>query len=153
MNKNVILPIKTKSCTVHAKIHPRTEFTLFFDGCSKGNPGKAGAGAVLYEVEKEVFALSKYLGDDKTNNEAEYMALIMGLEQAMEIKVEELTVYGDSELVINQVNGKYKVKSPNLIHLFTQVEMLKKCFKSITFIHVFREQNQRADLLSNLGVN
>ena len=151
---NSIISTATKRKAAYdAKIHPKTEYTLFFDGCSKGNPGEAGAGAVLYQGEVELFGLSKYLGNDKTNNEAEYLALIMGLEKAVDQKIEEITVYGDSELVIKQVNGKYKVKSPNLKSLHDRVEMLKKCFRSICFIHVYREQNQRADLLSNFGVN
>jgi ribonuclease HI len=151
MNQLIAAARKNKA-PVDAKIHPRTEYTLFFDGCSKGNPGPAGAGAVLYRGEEEISALSKYLGDPKTNNEAEYMALIIGLQHCLELKIDELTVYGDSELVIKQVNGEYSVKSPTLLVHFDVVMTLKKCFKSVVFIHVKREQNQRADLLSNSGL-
>ena len=91
--------------------------TLYFDGCSKGNPGRAGAGAVLYDdTGSEVFAESVFVGYRATNNEAEYTGLILGLTEALKRGITtELLVRGDSQLVIRQMQGKYKVNSPNLV--------------------------------------
>lgn len=136
-----------------AKIYPKTEFSLFFDGCSKGNPGPSGIGAVLYKGENEIWAAARFIGNHCTNNEAEYRALILGLEEASERKIEEITVFGDSQLVINQVNGIYKVKAKNLFDLYDRVQMLKKCFHFVQFNHVYREQNTRADQLSNIALD
>lgn len=134
------------------KIHPLTSYVLHFDGCSKGNPGKAGIGAVLYNDGKEVWALHSYLGDKRTNNEAEYSALILGLTQVVEQDIKQLIVKGDSLLVIQQLKGVYKVKSPTLLELYNQVQELVKQFDYIDFIHVYRNENKRADQLSNMGI-
>jgi ribonuclease HI len=142
-----------RSKTKAAKVYPRTDFSLFFDGCSKGNPGHSGIGAVLYEGENEVWAAARYIGSHCTNNEAEYRALILGLEEASERKIAEITVFGDSQLVINQVNGVYKVKASNLFDLHDRVQTLKKCFLFVQFNHVYREQNTRADQLSNIALD
>jgi ribonuclease HI len=148
----IVVPV-FRSKSKAAKVYPRTDFSLFFDGCSKGNPGHAGIGAVLYEGDIEIWAAARYIGDHCTNNEAEYRALILGLEQACERNIEELTVFGDSQLVINQVNGEYKVKAKNLFDLYDRVTMLKKCFRFVQFNHVYREQNTRADQLSNIALD
>ena len=136
-----------------AKIIPSTEFTLYFDGCSKGNPGPAGIGAVIYKNSEEHWASCVYLGTDKTNNESEYSALIHGLNNAIKLGIDTLTVYGDSLLVINQVNGIYKVRNEKLFELYGTILMLKQKFSYITFNHVYRENNKRADELSNLAIS
>ena len=88
------------------------------DGGARGNPGPAGIGAVLNNEKGEVLAeISKYLGET-TNNQAEYQALIAGLEKAKELKAEELECYLDSELVVKQLNREYKVKNAELAPLF-----------------------------------
>ena len=126
--------------------------TLFFDGCSKGNPGRAGAGAVLYdELKNEVFAESVFAGHRATNNEAEYTGLILGLNEALKQGTKELQVRGDSQLVIRQMQGKYKVNSPTLVPLHQCATMLASKFAKIEFEHVYRDSNKRADALSNLG--
>ena len=89
--------------------------TLFFDGCSKGNPGIAGAGAVIYKNEIELLSNIFFVGEKSTNNHAEYAGLILGLQQAVEMDIKRLLIKGDSQLVINHMNGAYKCKSPNLI--------------------------------------
>jgi len=151
---SIVVPIfRNKYKKNDSKIFPRTEHSLYFDGCSKGNPGQSGIGAVLYKMDEEIWSAARYLGAECTNNEAEYNALILGLEEASAREIEELTVFGDSLLVINQVNGVYKVKAKNLFSLFDKVERLKKCFKSVTFQHVLREYNKRADELSNIALN
>jgi len=129
-------------------------YSLFFDGCSKGNPGKAGAGAVIYknDDEKETWSDSIFVGNQKTNNESEYTGLIIGLEEAVKMKIQKLHVFGDSELVIKQMNHVYKVKSENLLPLFNLAKQLEKQIAKIEYTHVFRHNNQRADQLSNEGL-
>ena len=84
------------------------DYKLFFDGASKGNPGLAGAGAVIYHYEKEIWHGHKFIGKKATNNEAEYSGLIIGLNKAIELNIKSLLVNVDSLLVINQLTGKYK---------------------------------------------
>jgi ribonuclease HI len=125
---------------------------LYFDGCSKGNPGHAGIGAVIYKDNVEIWASYEYIGPQETNNRAEYFALLMGLTQATILNITELYVFGDSLLVINQVNGVYKVNNIGLLELYTEVISLKTKFNYVEFKHVFRNKNKRADKLSNMGV-
>jgi ribonuclease HI len=134
------------------KIYPSCEYILHFDGSSKGNPGPAGMGAVIYKNNDEIWGGAKYLGDYKTNNQAEYSALIYGLKQAIELGIEELLVFGDSQLVINQVNQVFKVKNPGLLELYKEAYQLTKQFKYIELIHVYRDKNTRADELSNIAL-
>ena len=136
------------------KIQPMTqyEYQLFFDGCSKGNPGPAGAGAVIYHNDIEIWSDAIFVGKRETNNVAEYSGLICGLEEAVRQNIKQLSIKGDSELVIKQVNGVYKVKSPAMISMYTRVKELQKNFERIEFVHVYRDKNKRADELSNDGV-
>ena len=131
------------------KIFPKNFYLLKFDGCSKGNPGMAAAGAVLYKNETEIWSGSKFLGYNETNNYAEYMGLIIGLSKAIEFNIEELAVQGDSMLIINQMNGKNKVRSSNISELHKLAMELKLKFAHIIFNHVYREHNKRADELCN----
>ena len=133
------------------------KYTLFFDGCSKGNPGPSGIGSVIYELDennvwKELWAGSQFLSNTSTNNQSEYNALIMGLTKALELNISLLDVYGDSLLVIQQTNGKYKVSNTGLLPLHQKIIELKKQFQTITFSHIPREKNTRADYLSNEGL-
>lgn len=126
--------------------------TLFFDGCSKGNPGRAGAGAVLYnESGAEVFAESMFVGHSATNNEAEYTGLILGMNEAAKRGINDLHVRGDSLLVIRQMQGKYKVNSIKLVPLHKCAKTIASNFEKIEFEHVYRDGNKRADALSNEG--
>ena len=136
------------------KIQPITQFeyVLFFDGCSKGNPGPAGAGAVIYHNDIEIWSDAIFVGKRETNNVAEYSGLICGLEAAVRQNIKQISVKGDSELVIKQVNGLYKVKSPSMIPLHAHVKSLQKNFEKIEFVHVYRDKNKRADELSNDGL-
>ena len=134
------------------KIAPKIEFLLRFDGCSKGNPGKAASGAVIYQNETEIWSGSRLVGYNETNNYAEYMGLIMGLNKAIELNISELHVEGDSMLVIKQMTGKNKVNSPNLIELHKLAMKMKSQFKNITFEHIYRDKNIRADELCNEAI-
>jgi ribonuclease HI len=152
-NISVLIPVLKSKVNIASKIFPSSEYVLYFDGCSKGNPGISGIGAVLYKNNEEIWASYKYIGDNRTNNEAEYEALIMGLEEAICLSIYNLIVCGDSLLIINQVIGKYKVKNAKLIPLYDKVMSLKQRFKYIEFNHVYRVNNKRADELSNLALN
>jgi ribonuclease HI len=128
-------------------------YLLCFDGCSKGNPGRAGSGSVIYEDGIEIWSLSVFVGIKQTNNYAEYYGLIYGLEEAVKRGIEYITVKGDSLLVIKQMRGEYQVKSDNLVNCFQKAKDLEKHFKKIEFIHIYRNENKRADYLSNVGLS
>ena len=134
------------------RIFPKSEYLLQFDGCSKGNPGKSGAGAVIYNFENEIWGKSIFVGNKNTNNEAEYNGLIIGLTEAKNMGIKNLHVEGDSLLVIKQMQGEYKVKSNKLLDLHKQAKELANSFETITFNHIYRNNNKRADELSNLGI-
>jgi len=120
---------------------------LHTDGGARGNPGPAGIGVVLeFSDNKKLF--KKYIGEG-TNNQAEYQALILGLEEAKKVGAEEVDCYLDSELVVKQLNREYKVKNEGLAPLFIKVYNLTQQFKKVKFIHVFREDNIEADKLVN----
>jgi ribonuclease HI len=133
------------------RILPTTEYILNFDGCSKGNPGKAGCGAVIYQNGTEIWAGYLYNGQ-ATNNFAEYSGLILGLRQAKTMEIGKIKVLGDSLLVIQQMNNVFQCRSPNLINLHQCARELASSFAHIQFVHVFRNQNKRADELSNIAV-
>lgn len=131
---------------------PETDYILYFDGCCKNNPGPGGAGAVLYYKDEEVWGASKFVAVRATNNTAEYGGLILGLQEAIVRNIHELTVRGDSQLVIKQMRGEYQVKSSKLLELHQGAKTLEQCFKNIIFEHVYRDKNKRADELSNMAL-
>ena len=129
------------------------EYSLYFDGACKGNPGPAGAGYVLYQGSREVSYKYEFVGTNETNNVAEYHALVLGLKQSLSCGVRNLIVYGDSLLVINQVTGKFKVNSHKLNKYYEFAIELSKQFESVRFQHIPREKNKRADELANLSLH
>jgi ribonuclease HI len=141
-----------KNYTMEAKVFPCTEYVMNFDGASRGNPGLSGAGAVIYKNSEEIWSSCKFVGT-KTNNQSEYSALILGLKGALTLGITNLSVLGDSLLVINQVNGLYRVKSSSIFDLYEEVLGLKSQFNFVEFNHVYREYNKRADELSNLALD
>jgi len=150
----IILPkIKLTNDKNETKIHTEIQYKLQFDGCSKSNPGIAGAGAVIYSFNNEIAAKIQFVGNNETNNVAEYTGLIIGLKEAINLEIKTLAVEGDSMLVIKQMKGEYKVKSANLIDLYNEAKLLEKEFEHITFKHIYRENNKRADELSNLAIS
>ncbi len=130
-----------------------TSALLFSDGGSRGNPGIAGAGFVLTQADGAVITQGcKKLGI-ATNNVAEYTALIFGIQAAQKNGVKNLRCMLDSELVVKQVNGEYKVKHPDMKPLFAEVQKLAANFDSISFEHIPREQNAVADSLANKAMD
>ncbi|WP_446008030.1 ribonuclease HI family protein [Candidatus Electrothrix sp.] len=126
---------------------------LFTDGASRGNPGEAGAGSVLLESNgQELAARSLYLGQC-TNNVAEYKALLLGLQSALELGCGKLEIFLDSQLIVRQLQGQYKVKHPTLKPLFFEVKELLTRIENWSVAHVPREQNKRADALANQGID
>ncbi|RUM30463.1 MAG: ribonuclease H [Aquifex sp.] len=123
---------------------------LYFDGAAKGNPGPAGIGYVLI-IEKRKYTHSKAVGE-KTNNQAEYLALIEGMKKAKELGVKELVVKGDSQLVIRQMEGKFKVKNANVKPLFKEAKELENYFEKVTYEWIPRKENKEADALANLEI-
>lgn len=132
------------------------KFVLRADGGSRGNPGPAASGAVLYElrhgVEQEVATAVLYLGET-TNNVAEYTAIIIGLNAALAHGVKELRVELDSELAVKQLNGEYRIKQAHLQDLAMKVRFHVAQFRTVTFHHIRREYNKRADELVNITLD
>ena len=135
-----------------SKLYSLIAFRMNFDGCSKGNPGLCGAGAAIYHENDEVWGGSLFVGVNATNNRAEYSGLILGLRKALEMNIKELHVQGDSQLVINQMTGKYKCNSLNLLDLYDTAKVLEKGFVKVHYEHILRNFNKRADELSNIAV-
>ena len=128
-------------------------YTLYFDGCCKGNPGIGSLGVALFRDEEEIWNDCKFIGNKETNNSAEYSALIHGLNYVIENNItDDLIVKGDSQLVIRQMLGEYKVKSLNLLDSYQKAKKLITKIPKIKFIHVPREENLRADELANYAI-
>ena len=119
---------------------------IFTDGGCSGNPGPAAIGVVIKEGGKNIKPLKRAIGEG-TNNIAEYTALIVGLQEALILKADEVSVKADSELMVKQVSGVYAVKHANIKPLFEQVKHLITGFKKFQIMHVLREQNAEADAL------
>jgi len=126
---------------------------LFTDGAARGNPGPAGAGAVIISPEGHVVAkVGKYLGET-TNNVAEYTGLILGLKRAKAMGLRELEVLADSELVVKQLTGEYQVKADHLRPLHDEARALMKGFDVIDLRYIPREENEAADEMSNRAID
>jgi len=128
-------------------------WTLYVDGASHGNPGPAGAGAVLRDSQGRVQAeLREYLGE-ATNNEAEYRALLLGLEAAKRRGVRRLYIFSDSKLVVEQLQGGYQVRSPKLKPLWQSAKIRLNNFEAYAISHVDRAKNQHADRLAQEAID
>lgn len=132
------------------------KFIIYTDGGSRGNPGKAGIGVVICnEKDQEVKKYGEYLGDNLTNNEAEYSAVIFALKKFKALfgkKLAENTdieIRADSELIVKQLNGQYRLENPKIQQFFIEIWNLKFDFKSVKFKHIPREKNKEADRLVN----
>jgi len=126
---------------------------IYVDGGSRGNPGPSGVGVVILDAGgKKLKEISKYIGKT-TNNIAEYSALLYGLEEALILRIDEIVVNLDSELVAKQLAGDYRVKDPELKPLFERAMNMLKSFKSFEIRHIEREKNKEADKLVNRAIN
>lgn len=124
---------------------------LFVDGAARGNPGPAGVGIFLKSKNKILMEEKEYIGE-RTNNEAEYIALILGLEKAAEFG-KQIKVTSDSELLVKQIKGEYKVKQVHLKSLKEKVTQAKNHYEYFEIIHSARENNKEADKLANEAID
>ena len=132
---------------------PGQRLILRTDGAARGNPGPAAAGIVIQtEAGADLVRDKKYLGH-MTNNQAEYRALIFGLQSALPLQPAALLVKMDSELVVRQMQGKYQVKSADLLPLFQDARALVAQLGRVTFAHVPRNENATADALANKALD
>jgi ribonuclease HI len=129
------------------------EWLLMVDGAARGNPGDAGCGAVILDRNGTVVKeLSRYLGH-ATNNVAEYEGLLMGLEALLRLGKKRIRVQSDSQLLVRQLNGEYRVKDEKLKTLFQKAMSLLRQFDAYRILHVPRELNKLADRLANKGID
>lgn len=124
-------------------------WTVNTDGGARGNPGPGGAGVILRAPDGIVAAAGGAFLGCVTNNVAEYEALLWGLRAALALGARHLVVRADSELVVKQMRGEYRVKNEGLKPLFVQAQALRRSFESVNFVHVRRELNLEADALAN----
>ena len=131
----------------------KTDLVAYVDGGSRGNPGEAGFGIVLENPSGDVVReVQGYLGTG-TNNLAEYHALLVALETARDMGCKSLQVYSDSQLVVSQIRGFYRVKTPHLMPLFDRVRRLIRAFSTFRITHIPREKNREADRLANIAID
>lgn len=131
---------------------PEPDAIAYTDGGSRGNPGPAGAGVVIKRGQTTVATISKALGIT-TNNVAEYTALLLALEKCLELGCRAVEVRMDSELIVRQMLGQYRVKNAGLIPLFEKAKGLSGQFASFSIVHVRREFNKEADSLANKAMD
>ncbi|MFC2069730.1 ribonuclease HI family protein [Chloroflexota bacterium] len=121
---------------------------IFTDGVAEPNPGQAAIGAVIKDEQGEVItSISESIGY-ATNNQAEYGAIIAALGKAISLGIEQVDLRSDSELVVNQINGKYRVKNASLKPLYQKVKKLQSKFTNLTATHIPRRLNKEADNLA-----
>ena len=134
-------------------VQPHRKLRVASDGAARGNPGPAGAGAVLFDEQGRVLErLGTFVGR-QTNNVAEYQGVLLGVRRARELGAEELEVIADSELMVRQLSGAYQVRAPALRELHAEALSLLKAFRKVKLVHVPREQNAEADEMSNRAID
>ena len=126
--------------------------TIYTDGASRGNPGPAAVGAVIRDENKTLAEISHRIGF-ATNNQAEYIAIIIALEKAIKLGIKHVTLKADSQLVVRQLKGKYRVKKAALKPLYQQVKQLTSSLESFAIAYIPREQNREADKLANMALD
>lgn len=127
-------------------------YTLQFDGACRGNPGLCGAGYVIYKDNEIIEQHSKFICVNNTNNFAEYSALLYGIQKVVELGIKNIMVKGDSQLVINQLNGIYRINSDNLLTIYEKIVENLSDLDTFTFQHIKRDRNKIADKLANVAI-
>lgn len=129
------------------------DIEIYTDGASRGNPGKAGIGVIIYNTDGQVLKKDNESIGVTTNNVAEYKAVIRGLELALELGASGVKLYADSQLLVRQLSGEYRVKNEGLKPLYNKVKELTSNFKNFAAIHIPREENKEADKLANMALD
>jgi len=127
-----------------------TEVEIYVDGASRGNPGPAGIGIVL-KLDSRTVCFKRFIGN-KTNNEAEYLALLEGLKLAISVNAKKVKVFSDSELIVKQLKGEFSVKETRLSKLYSEVKELERML-DVEYFHIPRESNKLADELANEAID
>jgi len=142
--------VKSQRSNVHGQL---SHVLIFSDGGARGNPGPAGCGVAITDKDGNILKkISKYIGET-TNNQAEYQALILGLKEAEKMKPKKISCYLDSLLVVEQVNGKWKVKNVDLKPHVEWIKMFTLKHPHTRFFHIPREKNKLADQLANQAMD
>ena len=128
------------------------ELTIYTDGASRNNPGESGAGVYILQDGVPFEQIARYLGTT-TNNVAEYSAAIIGLEHAVKVGARRVSLFADSELLVKQINGQYKVKNEGLKLLHAKARELIARIGSVAVQYIPREQNKEADALANKAID
>ena len=129
------------------------QVVIYTDGASRGNPGRAAIGVTIKDTQgRLVTSISRKIGR-ATNNQAEYAAVIAALETAIRLGVEEVRLNSDSQLVVRQINGQYRVKKDGLKPLYQQVKQLQGLLHNFTARYIPREKNREADNLANIALD
>jgi ribonuclease HI len=129
------------------------EIVLFTDGASRGNPGLAGAGILITDPEGNTLVERSVFLGETTNNVAEYQALVIGLEEALKLSPKRIIVRMDSELIVKQINGEYRVRNPGLLPHYRRASEILSKLEEVQVCHVRRECNRQADRLANLAID
>ncbi len=129
-------------------------YNVYIDGASRGNPGLAGIGIVIVQpkLHKKIMQYREFIGI-ATNNQAEYKALIKALKLLRDLGASRAKIFSDSQLLVKQLRGEYKVRNPELKKLFNEVKKREKFFESIEYKHIPREKNYHADRLANEAID
>lgn len=131
----------------------RKGLTIFTDGVARGNPGEGGFGVIIKDPDGNVLEeIGGHIGVT-TNNFAEYSGLIAALKASRKYHAEKIEIYSDSELLVRQMNGLYRVKSENLLPLYDEARRLLSSLKNVIIFHIPREKNKEADALANKAVD
>ena len=139
--------------TVRHKQKDVTDLVIHTDGASRGNPGKAGIGVAIFDKNYHLLEeLCKFIGES-TNNVAEYQAMILAAQKAVAYNARKVTFKTDSELLVRQLNGAYRVKSQNILPLYHELTILLGKIPEWKIQHVRREENVCADALANQGID
>ncbi len=136
---------------ISKRLNENASVELYVDGAADLHSKTAGIGGVFYRNGDELFSFSEFIGS-ATNNEAEYKALIKGLKESHKLKILNIAIFADSELIVKQINGQYKVKNERMQILNNKANGLLKKFTHWTVTHIPREKNSAADKLSKEGM-
>ncbi|NIM47519.1 MAG: reverse transcriptase-like protein [Candidatus Aenigmarchaeota archaeon] len=130
-----------------------SKLTIYTDGGARGNPGPAGIGFIIYDEDGKILKKHKEFIGKATNNQAEYLSLVKALELAQTFSKEKIECFLDSELVVNQLKGQFKVKNSEIRDLIFKVRILEPKYKSVDYQVIPREKNKEADELVNKAID